>query len=410
MFDIDKWQEIFNTISKNKLRTFLTGFSVAWGIFMLIILLGSGNGLENGVQEEFKGDAVNSIWVNSGQTSKPYKGLKPGRRIQFTNQDYEAIKKVNYKEHISSRFTIWENTTISYNNDHATYDIFACHPDYGYLESLEVIKGRFLNDIDVDEFRKSVVIGEIVEKELFKGEQAINKYIKVAGIPFKVVGVFTDPGSERDMTRVYIPISTAQRIFNRGNKVNQISLTLGDATVAQSNITVDEIREDLAQRHKFDPEDLRAIFIWNALENYKKFLNLFAGIRLFIWVIGVGTLIAGVVGVSNIMVVVVKERKKEIGIRKSMGATPNSIIGMILRESILITAFAGYLGLVMGVGLLELVSPLFNESRNFFKNPEVDLMVALSATLILIAAGTIAGFIPARKAASIKPVIALRDE
>jgi putative ABC transport system permease protein len=212
------------------------------------------------------------------------------------------------------------------------------------------------------------------------------------------------------MTRVYIPISTAQRIFNRGNKVNQISLTLGDATVAQSNITVEEIRQDLAQRHKFDPEDQRAIFIWNALENYKKFLNLFAGIRLFIWVIGVGTLIAGVVGVSNIMVVVVKERKKEIGIRKSMGATPNSIIGMILRESILITAFAGYLGLVMGVGLLELVSPLFNESRNFFKNPEVDLMVALSATLILIAAGAIAGFIPARKAASIKPVIALRDE
>lgn len=410
MFDIDKWQEIFSTISKNKLRTFLTGFSVAWGIFMLIILLGSGNGLENGVKEEFKGDAVNSIWVNSGQTSKPYKGLKPGRRIQFTNQDYEAIKKVNYKEHISSRFTIWENTTISYNNDHATYDIFVCHPDYGYLESLEVTKGRFLNDIDINEFRKSVVIGEIVEKELFKGEQAINKYIKVAGIPFKVVGVFTDPGSERDMTRVYIPISTAQRIFNRGNRVGQISLTLGDATVAQSNITVDEIRHDLAQRHKFDPDDQRAIFIWNALENYKKFLNLFAGIRLFIWVIGVGTLIAGVVGVSNIMVVVVKERKKEIGIRKSMGATPNSIIGMILRESILITAFAGYFGLVMGVGLLELVSPLFNESRNFFKNPEVDLMVALSATLILIAAGAIAGFIPARKAASIKPVIALRDE
>ncbi|MCX6234688.1 MAG: ABC transporter permease [Bacteroidetes bacterium] len=410
MFDLDKWQEIFHTMGKNKLRTFLTGFSVAWGIFMLIILLGSGKGLENGVKQEFKGDAVNSIWINPGITSVAYKGLKPGRNIQFTNADYESIESLDHVEHVSSRLYIWENTTISYRTEYATYDIFACHPDYGYLEQLEVQKGRFLNEIDVQQFRKSVVIGEVVEKSLFKGEEPLNKYINVAGIPFKVVGVFTDEGGDRDMTRVYIPVSTAQRVFNRGNRVNNISLTVGDLSIAESQKTVDDIRNTLSKRHKFNPEDQRAVFIWNALENYKKFLSLFSNIRLFIWIIGIGTLIAGIVGVSNIMIVVVKERTKEIGIRKAMGATPWSITSLILQESVLITAFAGYLGLVAGVGLLELIRPFFTEAQNFFQNPEVNFQVAVSATIILILAGAIAGFIPARKASSIRPIEALRDE
>jgi putative ABC transport system permease protein len=204
-------------------------------------------------------------------------------------------------EHVSSRLYIWENTTISYRTEYATYDIFACHPDYGYLEQLEVQKGRFLNEIDVQQFRKSVVIGEVVEKSLFKGEESLNKYINVAGIPFKVVGVFTDEGGDRDMTRVYLPVSTAQRVFNRGNRVNNISLTVGDISIEESQKTVDDIRNTLSQRHKFSPEDQRAVFIWNALENYKKFQSLFSNIRLFIWIIGIGTLIAGSVGVSNIM-------------------------------------------------------------------------------------------------------------
>jgi putative ABC transport system permease protein len=410
MFDPDKWQEIFSTISKNKLRTFLTGFSVAWGIFMLIILLGSGKGLENGVNEQFKDDATNSIWVNQGTTSLAYKGLKPGRNIQFTNEDHSIIKDLPNVEHAAGRFNIWENTTISYKNHYATYDIIATHPDYAFLEKIQVKSGRYLNEIDIREFRKSVALGEVVERELFKGEPALDQYIMVAGIPFKVVGVFTDPGGDRDLNRVYIPISTAQRVFNRGNKVNQISLTVADVTIEQSKQTVEAIRSEISKRHTIHPDDKRALFIWNTLEEYKKFLALFAGIRIFIWIIGIGTLIAGIVGVSNIMIVVVNERTKEIGIRKSLGATPGSIIGLILQESILITAFAGYFGLIAGVGLLEIISPYFSSGENFFKDPEVDLKVALMATGILVLAGAMAGLIPARKASAIKPIEALRNE
>lgn len=409
MFDIDKWQEIYSTISKNKLRTFLTGFSVAWGIFMLIILLGSGYGLENGVRKEFEGDAENTIWVNQGVTSMAYKGYKPGRFIQFTNADYDATKTVRDVEHISGRITIWENNTLSYKNEYGSFDIFCSHPGYGNVENLQPVKGRFLNDMDVEEFRKVTSIGTLVEQALFKGEDPMGKYIQVAGIPFKVVGVFDDPGGDRDLSRIYIPISTAQMVFNRGNKLGTMSMTVGDASVERSKEMVEQVKNDLALRHNFDPEDQRAVFIWNNVENYMKFMTLFANIRLFIWIIGIGTIIAGIVGVSNIMMIVVKERTKEIGIRKSMGATPASIISLVLQESILITAFAGYLGLVAGVGLLELFSA-YVPSSGYFANPEVNINVALGATAVLIFSGALAGFVPAKKAANVKPVVALKDE
>lgn len=411
MFDLDKWQEIFHTIRKNKLRTFLTGFSVAWGIFMLMILLGSGNGLENGVKSEFQGDAVNRIWVTQGQTTLPYKGMKPGRRIQFTNEDYESAKNtVDGIEYISGRFNIFRNTTISYQNEYGTFDIVCCHPDYGFVENVELTDGRFLNDIDIKDFRKSTAIGRIVKEALFKDEPAVGKYIKVSGVPFKVVGVFSDIGGERDERRVYLPVSTAQVVFNRGNRISNFNMTSQQGTVKESRRMVDQVRKDLSARHNFDPEDLRAVHIYNNVEQYKQFLDLFAAIRLFIWIIGTGTIIAGIVGVSNIMMIVVKERTKEIGVRKALGATPFSIISLILQESVLITAFAGYVGLVLGVGLMELISPMFENSDNFFKNPGVDLRVAISATILLVVSGAIAGFIPARKAASIKPIEALRDE
>lgn len=409
MFDLDKWQEIYSTISKNKLRTFLTGFSVAWGIFMLIILLGSGYGLENGVRAEFEGDAENTLWVNQGVTSMAYKGYKPGRFVQFTNDDYDATKTIRDVEHISGRFTIWENNTLNYKNEYGSFDIFCSHPGYGNVENIESVKGRFLNDKDVHETRKVAAIGSLVDDALFKGEDPLGKYIKVAGIPFKVVGVFTDPGGDRDLSRIYIPISTAQMVFNRGNRLGTMSMTIGDASVERSQEMVEQIRAELAQRHHFDPEDPRAVFIWNNVENYLRFMTLFANIRLFIWVIGIGTIIAGIVGVSNIMMIVVKERTKEIGIRKSMGATPGSIVGLILQESILITAFAGYLGLIAGVGLLELFSK-YVPASGYFANPEVNINVALGATAILILSGALAGFVPARKASTVKPVVALRDE
>jgi len=408
MFDIDKWQEIFATIRKNKLRTFLTGFSVAWGIFMLIILLGSGRGLENGVRIQFERDATNSIWIYRGQTSMPYKGLKPGRRIQFTNEDYDYSKQeIKNIENLSARLSVFRQRNISYKSEYGNYDIVAVHPGTKVLENVEIIEGRFVNDIDVKSSRKVVAISTDVKKALFKEEEFLGKYIKINNIPFKVIGLFED-SSERDNQRVYISVSTAQKVFTGGNEIHNLAFTTGDATMEESMKIENDIRSKYSIRHKFDKNDQRALFINNNVEEYEKFQNLFAGIRLFVWIIGVGTIIAGIVGVSNIMLIVVKERTKEIGIRKAIGATPGSIIGLVLLESILITAFAGYVGLVLGVGLLELISP--HIQSEFFTNPEADFRIAVSATILLIVSGAIAGFVPARKASSIKPIEALRDE
>jgi len=410
MFDLDKWQEILSTIKKNKLRTFLTGFSVSWGIFMLIILLGSGNGLQNGVTSQFEQDATNSIWIYRGQTSMPYKGLKPGRQVIFTNDDYEATKRdIPGAENVSSRFNIWWQKQLSYGNEYATYDIITVHPATQELENVTMIEGRFLNDIDIEKRRKVVAISKVVQKALFKNEKEslVGKYIKINNIPFLVVGIFED-GNERDNDRVYIPITTAQRIFTGGREVHNLAFTTGSATVEESLEMADKVRDEFSKRHNFDKEDQRAIFINNNVENFKQFQNLFAGINLFVWIIGIGTIIAGIVGVSNIMIILVKERTKEIGVRKAIGATPQSIVGLVLFESILITSFAGYVGLVLGVGVLELISP--HLKSDFFMHPSADFRIAISATILLIFSGALAGFIPARKAAAIKPIEALRDE
>lgn len=411
MFDLDKWQEIFSTISKNKLRTFLTGFSVAWGIFMLIILLGSGTGLENGVENQFADDATNSLWIYSRQTSMPYKGYNSGREIRFTNEDYEHTKySVEELEHISGRFYISSSNTTSYKNNYGTYSIRSIHPGHQYLENTMIVEGRYVNEIDIRDHTKVAVIGDLVKKDLFKnGEDPIGEYIKIGNIPFKVVGVFEDKGGEGEMRMIYLPITTAQRVFNGSNRIHQLMFTIGDATVEESKQIEEQLRADFAKIHHFDPSDRRAIDIFNSLENYMRVQNLFLGIRVFIWIVGIGTIIAGVVGVSNIMMIVVKERTKEIGVRKAMGATPLSIIGLIMLESIVITSLAGYIGLVLGVGLLELLNANIPPS-DFFANPEADIRLALTAVLLLVFSGTLAGFIPARRAASIKPIEALRDE
>ncbi|MDA3953002.1 MAG: ABC transporter permease [Bacteroidales bacterium] len=408
MFDLDKWQEIISTIKKNKLRTFLTGFSVAWGIFMLIILLGSGKGLENGVTKQFERDATNSIWIYRGQTSMPFKGLKPGRRIKFTNDDYDYSKReIKNIENLSSRLSIFQQRNISYKNEYGNYDIVAVHPGTKSLENVDVLEGRFINDFDVNANRKAVAISTVVRTALFKDGDFMGKYIKINNIPFKVIGLFED-SSERDNQRVYIPVSTAQKIYTGSREIHNLAFTTGDASMEESLEIENEIRDKFAMRHKFDKNDQRALFINNNVEEYQKFQSLFAGIRMFVWIIGIGTIIAGIVGVSNIMLIVVKERTKEIGIRKAIGATPGSIIGLVLFESILITGFAGYVGLVLGVGVLELISP--HIQSEFFTNPEADFRIAVSATILLIFSGAVAGFVPARKAASIKPIEALRDE
>lgn len=412
MYFIDRWEEIFSTIRKNKLRTFLTGFSVAWGIFMLIILLGSGQGLENGVRDQFESSAVNTLWVWGGETTLAHKGLKPGRDINFENDDYDDIKgNIKGIEYIAGRTFVWGDNTISYKNEYGNFDIRSVHPDYGIIEKVSIVDGRFINPYDIKGYQKVTIIGTDVVDALFKDnpEEAIGRYVNVKGVPFKVVGIFTDEDGRRGNQRaIYIPITTAQRVFLGRERVQTMAITVASRDVEDSKRMEEEVRTKLAQRLLFDKADENAMFIWNGVEEFKQFMNLFAAIRLFVWVIGVMTIIAGIVGVSNIMMISVKERTKEIGIRKSMGATPNSIIMLVMQEALFITGLAGYFGLIAGIGLLELINP--HIQTEFFRNPEVDLRVAITATLVLVFAGMLAGFFPARKAASIKPVVALRDE
>jgi putative ABC transport system permease protein len=410
MFDIDKWQEIFGTISKNRLRTFLTAFSVAWGIFMLIILLGSGKGLQNGVQQEFKGDALNSIWIGGGQTSEPHNGLKPGRDIVLTMDDFKEIKAMPGIEWLSSRFSRRGRGSedLIYKKERGSFGIIACLPDEQFLENVTLHEGRFINQVDVDEYRKVCAISTTVKKALFKDENPIGKFLNAGGIPYKVVGLFTDE-AERDMNRIYIPLSTAQRAYNNANKTNVIWLVPRDKSLQSSNRMLSEIKAMLALRHNFNANDEKALDAFNNTLEFKRFMDVMDGIRMFVWIIGIFTIIAGIVGVSNIMMIVVKERTKEIGIRKALGATPWSVVSMVLLESVYVTAIAGYTGLVLGVGLLE-IAPKFIPESPFFRNPEVDFSTAIYATTVLIIAGSLAGFFPSLNASRIKPIVALRDE
>jgi putative ABC transport system permease protein len=408
IIDLDKFQEIFSTIQKNRLRTFLTGFSVAWGIFMLIILLGSGTGLEKGVKSLFK-DATNSLWVRMGQTSLPYKGLQPGRRIQFTNADYKDVKMtIRGIEHITARIYRWGNNKITYKNETGGFNIISCHPAHQYLENTIIIKGRHINQIDIAQFRKVAIIGTEVEKILFKTESSLDKYININSIPFKVVGVFSDE-EERNVSLIYLPISTAQKVFYDSNRIHMFAFTISDVSVKESLDIEDLVRQKLADRHNFSIADEKAVNIWNNVKFYQKFINLFKGIRVFIWIIGIGTIVAGIVGVGNIMLISVKERTKEIGIRKAIGATPFSIVTLILTEAVLITSISGYIGLVTGVAAIELAAKYLPQTE-FFQNPEVNFQAAIGAIILLVIAGSLAGLIPARRAANIKPIEALLEE
>ena len=414
MFDIDKWQEIYFTIKQNKLRTFLTAFSVSWGIFMLILLLAFGTGFQNGVEGQFSDVATNSLWLNAGQTSMPYKGMKPGRQVQMKNGDYEAVKEqITGVEHITARFFCFGEYTIRYKDKYSSFEVMGCHPDHRYLENQTPVKGRFINELDHKERRKVAAIGTKVAEGLFGGEDPIGKMINVKGIMYKVIGIYEDGGDENEVRRIFIPLSVAQLTYEGTQRVHQIMFTTGDASVEEVNEIKHSVINMMSQRHTFSPEDSRALHIWNNVEEFQKFRSLFKGIQLFLWGVGLFTIIAGIVGVSNIMLIIVKERTREIGVRKAIGATPWSIISLFLQESIVITLLAGYIGLLAGVGLVELISwamTNFEIEAEFFSQPRVDLNVAFIATLILVIAGTMAGFFPARKAAKVSPIEALKDE
>jgi putative ABC transport system permease protein len=406
MFSIDKWNEIFETLSKNKLRTFLTGFAVFWGIFMLVILLGAGNGLRNGVTNQFNTDAMNAIWIWGGETNLAYKGLKPGRRIQLDNADLAYVQGLENADHSSARVTV-RNATVSFNNRGGAFQIDAVNPGNKYIENCKILKGRFINELDLKEFRKVTAIGMGIVEDLYKDIEPIGTYLNLNGIPFKVVGVYSEE-RENEQLRAYIPLTTGQRVFASANRVDNVQLTTSDLQLDQSLLLADQIRGQLAENHVFDVEDRRAVHVNVDAEQYEEVMNIMLGIKIFILIIGAGTIVAGIVGVSNIMTIVIKERTKEIGVRKALGATPLSIIGMVLQESIFITSIAGYFGLLAGVGLLEGLGPYM--ASDFFANPEVNVDIAIGTTIVLVIAGGLAGFFPARRAAKIKPVVALRDE
>ena len=408
MFDLDIWQEIFATIRKNKLRTVLTGFSVAWGIFMLVILLGSGNGLYNGIKAQFNDDALNSMTISTDVTSIAYNGLNPDRRIRLSNEDYELIKR-EYPEvdRITARTFIWR-PMVNFKNEHGQYSIKGAHPDYQYLENSILTSGRYLNAKDVEEDRKVAVVGKKFVEQMCKETEPVGQYVRIAGVSFKIVGTFRDEGSEREEEILHIPISTAQQVFNQYEFIDQVIFSYGELTLEETIHLKEMIRERFSHKLMFDKNDVRAMRIRNLIEDFEEYARVLGGIQAFIWVIGIMTIIAGIVGVSNIMFIVVRERTKEIGVRKAIGATPGSIVRLIILEAVFITAFSGYLGLLGGIVLLESLSGFVD--AEFFKNPEVDLRIALITTLILTIAGAMAGLFPALKAAYIRPIDALRDE
>ena len=408
-------QEIFASLKHNKLRTALTGFAVAWGIFILIVLLGAGNGLLNGVMSNFSGRMTNSVQIYSGQTSMPYKGLKAGREMPFTEKEMEAIDKMPETGKPTGIFMIWEQT-VSYSAEYGVYMMRGVQPVYREIMNINLVKGRFINDLDTRQQNKVVVLDDLVEQTLFKGEDCLGKSIKIGSLMFRVVGVNKMEGQSFGRANVYIPFSTAQAIFNPSKKFYRATFAInGLETVEENEAFNNRLKENLSKTMNFNPEDPNAIWIWNAQRDYIQTKKIFSAINIFVGIIGIFTLIAGIVGISNIMLVSVKERTREFGIRKAIGAPPASILWSVILEAVIITAIFGYIGLVCGVGLTEVANAILSQNADpngmtIFKNPTISIGYAFAATSIMIISGVIAGLIPARKAVKIKPVEAMKEE
>lgn len=415
MFDIERWQEIFDTIRKNKLRTFLTGLSVASGIFILVILLGFGQGMQNGIAKEFESDASNRVWVWTQVTTKEYKGLNPGRRIQLRNGNYDFVE-AQFSEAIDQQSPVFriQNVSVNYKKESVGYSVQGISSGYQFIENTFISQGRFINYSDEQNRAKVAIISNLIKREVFKNnEDPLEEFLDISGVKFRIVGVYGDSGGDREEDRIFIPITTAQTVFNGSDRVDNVSYTLKpnasfEQALAESVQFTEDLKDYLKEAHTVAPDDTSAINVFNTLEEVKRFLGLTGGIQTFFWFVGICTIIAGVVGVSNIMLIVVKERTREIGIRKALGAKPWGIIGMILHEAIFVTSISGFLGLIFSMGLLELVGP--HIEVDYILNPSVNFNVALATVFVLIFAGTLAGFFPAYRAANIHTIDALRDE
>ncbi|MDG1778859.1 MAG: ABC transporter permease [Flavobacteriaceae bacterium] len=409
MFDTGLWREIFQSINKNRTRSVLSGFTVAFAILLFTILFGLANGLNNTFSEAFVDDAANAVFIRSGRTTKAHKGLQAGRRIQFKNQDYDYIK-TDFEpsiEFITSR--IYRNVVASYKNEKSNYSVRAVHRDHQYLEKTKVTQGRYINQRDMDMRNKSIVIGDLVRQDLFLKEDPIGKYVNLSGIAYQVVGAYKDDGGDNEERIIYMPLSTAQQIYGNNDFVDQINLTYDPKMNYDQAIDFGvDLEKKLKKRFTVAKNDQRAIRVFNMAMQNKGINQMTSVLGILILIIGMGTLIAGIVGISNIMIFIVKERTKEIGIRKALGASPGAIVSIILIESVVVTTTAGYVGLLAGVGILEWASPSLK--TYFITDPSVSRSLVIAATLTLIAAGALAGYIPAKKASNIKPIVALRDD
>ncbi|MGD2035533.1 MAG: ABC transporter permease [Bacteroidales bacterium] len=420
MIDYDKWQEIFHTLKKNKLRTGLTAFGVFWGILMLMIMLGAGSGLENGVYSGMGDFATNSMFIWARATTMPYKGFPRNRWYHFEYDDMIAIKnKVPGIDIITP--TVhgggWQvSSTVVYEDQKGEFRVEGIMPDENRVDPVNIVEGRYLNEFDILNKRKVALLGYRIYEELFKsGEKATDKYIKLNGMYFQVVGVYkskhTGGWGEEQNSIMFIPFSTTEQVYNYPNIVDHFSI------VGKPNYDIVKIEKQvksiLAKRHSIHPEDAGAFGYHNVGEQFKKMRGLFLGIRGLIWIVGIGTLLAGIIGVSNIMLIIIKERTREFGIKRAMGATPFKIISTVISESVFLTSLAGMTGMALGIYVVALVNKaLLNADPNevMFMNPEVEFSIAMKALIILVIAGIFAGMIPAKRAVSIKPIEAIRDE
>lgn len=420
MFDWDRWQEVWHTITRNKLRSFLTAFGVFWGIFMLVVMSGSGYGLENGISSGTKGFAKNSAFFFTNSTSEAYKGFRKGRYWSMRSSDLEMLRQnVPEIENISPVLMGWrEGKNVMRGERYNSYDVNGLHPDYCKIESQNLLFGRYLNELDIKEKRKVCVIGERIYREMFMpGENPLGEQIRVSGIYYTVVGVSRPMGKisigGEGQETVVLPFTTMQQTFRMGDNIHFIAISAG------GKVRIGELEERitglLKSAHFISPTDLQAVMSLNMEKEFKRFSNLFTGIKLLIWIVGTGTLLAGVVGVSNIMLVTVRERTKEIGIRRAIGAKPRVILVQIMSESLVLTLLAGFLGLLAGVGLLTLLDHVVSSGSAgggevFFLHPQIPFSIALSANGVLLFCGLLAGLIPTWRALQIKAIDAIREE
>lgn len=413
---LDSWLEILAALGHNKLRALLTACGVFWGIFMLLVMLGLGQGFRHGTERNLGGMITRSVFVWSQRTTRAYRGLQPGRWVRFRNDDIRALAQLKGVDEVAPRLRLgdWrDGARVAYGAKSGVFPVMGDYPAFIRVEPMQMLRGRFINQLDIADARKTAIIGSEVRRILMAQQDPIGKYIQIRGVYFQVVGELTSdkPGEEgaRVRTSVFVPFSTFQRVFNQSDRVGWFALTANNLVPPEQ--LEKSVRAALIARHRIDPQDEPAIGSFNSAQKFNQLQSLFRGIQSFVWFVGTLTLLAGMLGVSNILLITVKERTREFGIRKALGATPRAIIVMVMKEAIALTSVSGYLGIASGVAVLAALDRMLGSIEGApFTRPEVDFRAALVATVILVVSGVVAGIFPARHAARISPVEALRTE